>query len=306
MSGRSCHPPTVGRTAARYARPVRCSIASLGRDEPLAGTAPVAERFLVVEYPGHWPSEGLAVFGPEARTVLDDAATAASAQVLLVRRPDGPLLDRDAILATPTLWWAVDTVRRVRVAGTWTDEPDLAVAAAALSTGLDTATEPATLDLLVCCHAKRDQCCAISGRPLATALAGIWPAETWQCTHLGGHRFAPTFLLLPDGACYGRIPPGQGPPVVSDHLAGQPAATLLRGYCRHSGAEQAAVADVLRTVPTPPDAVTSTRTADDSVSVTVVAGGVRHDRIVRTVRNPPVPLSCGDAPPKPSVSYLVG
>jgi hypothetical protein len=93
---------------------------------------------------------------------------------------------------------------------------------------------------------------------------------------------------------------------MSDHLAGQPAATLLRGYCRHTGAEQAAVADVLRTVPTPPDAVTSTRTADDRMSVTVVAGGVKHERIVRTIRNPSVPLSCGDAPSKPSVSYLVG
>jgi hypothetical protein len=31
----------------------------------------------------------------------------------------------------------------------------------------------------------------------------------WQTTHLGGHRFAPTLVVLPQGLCYGRVEEGE-------------------------------------------------------------------------------------------------
>ncbi|MEU2775956.1 sucrase ferredoxin, partial [Streptomyces sp. NPDC007162] len=57
---------------------------------------------------------------------------------------------------------------------------------------------------LVCTNGKRDRCCALLGRPLATELAASGVRGTWEVTHLGGHRFSPTVLVLPYGYAYGR------------------------------------------------------------------------------------------------------
>jgi hypothetical protein len=57
--------------------------------------------------------------------------------------------------------------------------------------------------LLVCTNAKRDRCCALLGRPLVDAFATSLPGRVWETSHLGGHRFAPTLVSLPDGYLFG-------------------------------------------------------------------------------------------------------
>jgi hypothetical protein len=57
---------------------------------------------------------------------------------------------------------------------------------------------------LVCTNGKRDRCCALLGRPLAAELAASEVEGVWEITHLGGHRFSPTLLVLPYGYAYGR------------------------------------------------------------------------------------------------------
>jgi hypothetical protein len=57
---------------------------------------------------------------------------------------------------------------------------------------------------LVCTNGKRDRCCALLGRPLAAELASSGVQGIWEVTHLGGHRFSPTVLVLPHGYAYGR------------------------------------------------------------------------------------------------------
>ena len=61
--------------------------------------------------------------------------------------------------------------------------------------------------LLVCTHGRRDRCCALDGRALAAALAAAEEPHVWECSHLGGHRFAPTALVLPTGYLYGHLDP---------------------------------------------------------------------------------------------------
>lgn len=65
-------------------------------------------------------------------------------------------------------------------------------------------------DLLVCTHGSRDACCGRFGYPLFRRLAERAaarpdPVRVWRCSHLGGHRFAPTLLDLPSGRMFGRI-----------------------------------------------------------------------------------------------------
>jgi hypothetical protein len=59
--------------------------------------------------------------------------------------------------------------------------------------------------LLVCTHGRRDRCCAVDGRALARAVVATGESDVWESTHLGGHRFAPTALVLPTGYLYGRL-----------------------------------------------------------------------------------------------------
>jgi hypothetical protein len=94
---------------------------------------------------------------------------------------------------------------------------------------------------LVCTHGTRDRCCAKWGMPVFEALRQRDPERVWQSSHLGGHRFAPTFLTLPDGLLWGRFDVAQ-----LDELGGALAAgrlaqlESLRGRCCYPKAVQAA------------------------------------------------------------------
>lgn len=58
---------------------------------------------------------------------------------------------------------------------------------------------------LVCTHGRHDRCCALRGRPVAQALARVEPERTWECTHIGGDRFAANVVVLPEGLYLGRV-----------------------------------------------------------------------------------------------------
>lgn len=73
------------------------------------------------------------------------------------------------------------------------------------------AIESNSRDILVCTHGSHDRCCARYGKPfyyqaLATVeKLSLTDVRVWQCTHFGGHRFAPTAIDLPSGRWYGRL-----------------------------------------------------------------------------------------------------
>ena len=196
------------------------SCSTLAADEPLAGTAPFARAWIAIEQPGSWGRDALRSnalpvgIGP----ILADRAKAAEVGVLLIRHPKRPrhLSESDA----RSLWVAhiaSNTLIRLESSNcrellNW----DLAaiahgdlssIGAPGAGSANDTSVEQPLA--LICCHAARDACCAIHGRALYDALLAQSSPEgaknLWQCSHLGGHRFAPTMLLLPLGAVYGRV-----------------------------------------------------------------------------------------------------
>jgi (2Fe-2S) ferredoxin len=57
----------------------------------------------------------------------------------------------------------------------------------------------------VCAHGTHDVCCAINGRPVAAVLETLRPGQVWECSHVGGDRFAANVLVLPSGLLYGRV-----------------------------------------------------------------------------------------------------
>lgn len=61
--------------------------------------------------------------------------------------------------------------------------------------------------VLVCCHGRRDVCCGADGTSVAMELERRTPRSfrVLRTSHLGGHRFAPTALVLPEGTMWANV-----------------------------------------------------------------------------------------------------
>jgi (2Fe-2S) ferredoxin len=94
--------------------------------------------------------------------------------------------------------------------------------------------------LLVCTHGRRDACCAQRGWPVVAALTESFPDWSWQCSHVGGDRFAANLVVLPHGLYYGRLTPSHALDVVRGHLDGRVTTDVLRGRSCFPPAVQAA------------------------------------------------------------------
>ncbi|MFI7409779.1 sucrase ferredoxin [Streptomyces sp. NPDC049627] len=191
-----------------------CSTVSRDLDEPVAGTAATATTWLLVEQPGPWGAKALTQshLDPALGRALEAAAKGTGVRVALIRRPGrhadcGTTAERQVYAAHTVpgnVWLHAATIRDPRQL--------LDLDFAALGRG-DHRTFGATLQgrphtgqplALVCTNGKRDRCCALLGRPLAAELAASGVDGVWEVTHLGGHRFSPTLLVLPYGYAYGR------------------------------------------------------------------------------------------------------
>ncbi|NHA69845.1 sucrase ferredoxin [Phycicoccus flavus] len=285
----------------------RCSAAARHRGDSLAGSAPVASRWLLVEHPGPWSKQPLDTPPMTGRIGAEIESTCASfgGRALLIRRQGR----RAADPGDPS-WFAVDTVRGTWVRGTWRTGEDLLKAARALGLQLSASDTDADPMILVCTQGTRDACCAVRGRPIVARLVREWEDEVWECTHLGGHRFAGTLLTLPDGVCYGYLDTEIAADVVRAHLSGIVAAKLLRGVTRWEPEVQAAVAAVLAEYgpagldDAVPGQVEPARNGAPA-RVQVFGDGPVPDRLtveVEVEERPFEPLSCG-AGPKPHVEY---
>jgi sucrase/ferredoxin-like protein len=238
-----CHPADLGK--ARYRAEVdartgtmtwaqqRCSLLALARDEPLAGTAPVARRWVCVEQRGAWPSD-LAAHPEPALAAL---ASTPGWRLLLIRRPG-----RRGEVGAPLRVYLADTAPRTSRTTTFcVDGPeDLAdLTLPALDEPLPGRPVSDPL-LLVCTHGRRDRCCAVDGRALITAVVDAGEQHVWECSHLGGHRFAPTALVLPTGYAYGRLDPATAIAARKAAFPGEVDTAQCRGRSTWSPAGQVA------------------------------------------------------------------
>jgi hypothetical protein len=211
----------------------RCADAAQTRGEPIAASAVPYTRYLLVEVPGPWGSTALDErhFDAEVVRVLARARPDANANVLLIRRPGR---QQPGSGGGRRAWALADTAPEAErvLWGSWDKPGDLL--------GIDlTAPIPATAAAsgpqrlaLICTNGKRDLCCALRGRPVAEALASTPGWDAWESTHLGGHRFAATMLLLPTGDMFGWLDERSAVAAVERFGAGQ---FLLPHYRGRSG-----------------------------------------------------------------------
>ena len=212
---------------------LRCAIASLRRDDPMLGTALPSVRFLLVEDPGPW--------GPAAHPTGSLPTGAAAhverlghelgARLLLVRRPGRAASAGERRYAVADVSAGRIAWGRARSAAAL---GDIDPARDAVSDGSPT--------FLVCTHGRHDTCCAVEGRPVARELAARVPDATWECSHVGGDRFAANVLVLASGLVYGRVTPHDVGELLAATDAGVLVPRLLRGRCGTAPAGQVAEA----------------------------------------------------------------
>jgi hypothetical protein len=194
----------------------RCSLWVRSHGLSPAGTAGTPGGFLLVDWPLPWPGD----LGDIAElAVVRQLAAARGLRVQLTV----PIADRPARVALyePP---AGDS-GFAGYAGTERDAagPGGAELAAAATALLAAEGEPGTRpvpdgEILICTHGRRDACCGQFGTTLVMELTGSGHVRGGRAlaaeaaaagrpvrrtSHTGGHRFAPSMIVLPEGSVWG-------------------------------------------------------------------------------------------------------
>ena len=281
-------------------QPHACSVLSRELGEPVTGTGAVAGAWLLVEQPGPWGRVAATEsrLDPELGAELEGRTAGTGVRLALIRRVE----DHHDHEPPVRRWYAASThPRRTWLAsGMVADVAELLkIDVAALGAGDRRAVagvEHVFLDaplLGVCTNGKRDACCATVGRRVAVAVEAMEVASglassdgsvgdsgggaaggaagaggvpvVWEITHLGGHRFAPTAVVLPSGYSYGRLDLASATQVLAAAREGQMLVDSCRGRSTWSRPGQAAELAVRSAIGE------STESALEVVSVTATA-----------------------------------
>jgi hypothetical protein len=280
----------------------RCAALAETLGEPLAGTAAVARSWLAIEQPGPWGRDALTASHLDHGVGQELSALAAGTgvRIVLIRRP-GTHPDRHR--PTPRTVYLAHTAP----GRTWLERASVTDPKELLDLDFSRAGtgEPGLLGtpvsdplLLVCTNGRRDVCCAVRGRPIAAELATTHGDRVWECTHIGGHRFAPTAVLLPTGYSYGRLTTASATRLLTENLV----TTDCRGRSTWPAAGQVAELAVREAAEvTDPNALSVTATEalpEGGWLATVTHTDGRTWRVAVTEREvaDSRPVSCGKTP----------
>ncbi|MFV0525926.1 MAG: sucrase ferredoxin [Acidimicrobiales bacterium] len=221
----------------------RCSDAGRDRHEPLFATGSIVPAWLLVEVQGSWGHTAVhdSALGEHVPSGWLDAMKARGIRVMCIRSHARRGRD-DITLFTGTARRPGGPARRLW-RRTVASLGDVATVAAELTVGEDPPPPWTPLDravFMVCTNGRHDQCCANRGRPLVRALrASAWADRVWESSHVGGDRFAPNLVALPDSVYFGRVEPDEGTAILAAFDDGRLTLDRFRGRTTFSLAEQA-------------------------------------------------------------------
>ncbi|KQU70299.1 sucrase ferredoxin [Phycicoccus sp. Root101] len=196
--------------------PDACSVGFDRAGVSAYGTAARADFFVALEQPGPWGRDAATQshLPTDLGSALAEACSSRGGRLSLIRRPGRhPDDSHDPAPAGHTAYLAWAGEQPWLLTGRVADPAVLLdVDLDALARGdRDAVTRslpgmaPCPPVLLVCTNGRRDVCCAVRGRPVALDAAAEAPGRVWEASHTGGHRFAPTGVLLPHGATLARL-----------------------------------------------------------------------------------------------------
>jgi hypothetical protein len=268
----------------------------------LVATASQISAWLLIEVRGPWGRDAIAQseLGPFAPALWREAMRRRGVRVIAIRRDLEHRLDRGGHHVRLVHVVAPRPGGRAAVAHrrTLEDLHEVVSATESLLAGRALHGEWQRDDdryVLVCTNGRHDACCATFGRPLVRALrASPWSEQVWECSHIGGDRFAGNIVLLPDSLFYGRVDPARGEALLAAHDEGRLDLACYRGRSTLRLPEQAAEHALRRELGLDRlDAITSISTLDDGrISVELGDGRAAVVRVERLAHPAPTPLTC--------------
>ena len=221
-------------------RAFRCADASVARAEPIFGTASFVRSWVLLEQPGPWGPQAISDSRLPAHvgTELRRRAAEAGVRVVLLRRGVRPTgKGRRSYFARTD--GQADYLSELAL-----DEPGdiLDVDLSPLREGgeIEAAQPRAAPLFLVCTHGRHDACCSIRGNQVSRVACADPRFDAWECSHIGGDRFAANVVCFPHGVYYGRVAPGEVAGLMSDFRDGELSLDHYRGRCCYPFAIQAA------------------------------------------------------------------
>ena len=213
-----------------------CSTQARRTDEPLAATASPGRHWLLLEVAGAWGPRAFRdspLLNPAVGASIERRAAAQGFRLVAIRRPG-----RARLMGGSRWRWARVDSTPGRESVRW---GEVKGPGDYLTAPFDEPGTPSTAMIVaVCAHGRHDQCCATRGRYVAALLREKHPDAVWECSHLGGDRFAATMLLLPHGISYGWADTLDARHMVDEYRAGRVVLSGLRGRSAFSFPEQAA------------------------------------------------------------------
>jgi hypothetical protein len=286
-------------------RRATCAAVSSARDEPLAATASRIDHWLLVEYRGRWGRDVLdgSLLSPELKEHLRaQLAALPHSRLLFVKQPNRRSHGERHVffgVSTP----GAESLFELEIEH-HEDLRELDLVAALQADGAPGTSFAGPL-LVVCTHGKRDQCCALNGRPLYDALRHETDSSrVWQSTHVGGDRFAGNVVVLPYGLYYGRVGPADVGGVLAAQAGGRVDLEWYRGRSSYSFPVQAAEQAIRESEGLLEIGALaflgSERLGDDAwrVRFRTPDGAVHEVDVAATLTDEPVYLTCGSAEPR--------
>ncbi len=217
-----------------------CATTSARSGEPIGATAAPHRAWLLIEHRGPWGHDPLTdnrVVAPDVGRELKRRAVRAGVRVLLIRQHTSSRSPGHrcylAWTGSPPWLEATHCSRFEEIL-----DFDLhALGAGHRSAKLRPEHQPL---YAVCTHGGKDPCCARFGGPVVAALTVALRERVWECTHLGGDRFAANLLCLPHGLYFGRVTPGDVLAIANAYASGRIDLEHFRGRSGVSKAVQAA------------------------------------------------------------------
>lgn len=219
---------------------IYCSDAARLRGDDNTATAARVDLWILVELPGTWgrdPIHDAALPRPVAGALKRAGREIPRSRVVFVRRRGTSTGCRVTIVRSAP-----------RVSQTMLDLPSIDDVATVPFAQLSTQhSAPGARPLvLVCTHGQHDSCCGRRGYPLYDALRRCEELDVWQCSHIGGDRFAANAVVLPWGIYYGPVEARESDALAASVLRDEVYLSAYRGRSSLSRVEQAAETFVRR------------------------------------------------------------
>jgi hypothetical protein len=205
----------------------------------MRGTASQVRSWILIEQAGPWGYDApiQSRLPVKAAQALRERARILQIRIVLIRRPGRSASVRRTCFLAHT-GAAAQRLERIEV-----DDPAelLDLDWSELAAGRPVAGEATAGPLfLVCTNGARDRCCAERGRAVAAALALARGRAVWECSHIGGDRFAGNLVCFPHGIYYGRVAPHEAEALATRYQEGALELDHYRGRSGYDFGTQAA------------------------------------------------------------------